>query len=68
VSAAEIAQDTRPGTAQIPHRPLRADLAGARAAACYLYATAELINHAADLSAPVRAYAGVWRDNGSAAG
>ena len=30
---------------------LRADLAGARSAACYLYAAAELINHAADLSA-----------------
>jgi len=30
---------------------LRADLAGVRSAACYLYAAAELINHAADLSA-----------------
>jgi heme oxygenase len=30
---------------------LRADLAGARCAAAYLYAAAELINHAADLSA-----------------
>ena len=30
---------------------LRADLAGARSAAGYLYAAAELINHAADLSA-----------------
>ena len=30
---------------------LRADLAGARSAARYLYAAAELINHAADLSA-----------------
>ena len=30
---------------------LRADLAGVRSAACYLYAAAELINHAADLPA-----------------
>ena len=30
---------------------LRKDLAGPRAAAGYLYAAAELINHAADLSA-----------------
>ena len=30
---------------------LRKDLAGARSAPAYLYAAAELINHAADLSA-----------------
>ena len=30
---------------------LRKDLAGTRAAAGYLYAAAQLINHAADLSA-----------------
>ena len=35
---------------------LRKDLSGARSAAAYLYSAAELINHAADLSASSSAF------------